>query len=121
MTARPDLAPIAARELALRERDWPKAVAAGAMTQDQADADLAAWRAIAELLEHGQVETSLTWAELTAALLTAQDRRIEAVIAAKGSDKEARLEARLGGVVACRRAVERSAWRYGYFLKDLAA
>lgn len=121
MTARADLAPIAARELSLRERDWPKAVAAGGMTQADADADLAAWRAIAALLERGSIETELTWGQLMTALTTAQDRRGEAIIAARGSDKEARLEQRLGGVVAIRRAIERSAWRNGHCLKEIAA
>lgn len=104
------LLPIAQREVRLREKqpDWPAE-------------DTAAWRTIAALLEHGSVETGLGWAQLLEPLRTAEQRRIEAVIAARGTDKEAAMEARLGGVVACRRAVERSAWRHGQCLPDLAA
>lgn len=106
----PDLASIAQREVRLREKqaDWP------------AD-DIAAWRVVAELLEQGTVETELSWAQLLGPLVTAEERRIEAVIAAKGTDKETAMEARLGGVVAIRRTVERSAWRHGQCLPERAA
>jgi len=68
---RPDLASIAQREVRLREKqtDWPID-------------DTAAWRVVAELLEQGSVETELSWSQLLGPLRTAEERRIEAVIAA---------------------------------------
>jgi hypothetical protein len=106
----PELAADARRELALREKqpDWPSA-------------DITAWRAIAELLEHGSVETPLTWSDLVATLTTAEARRIEAVIAARGTPREAALEQRLGAVAAIRRTIERSAWRHFVCLPAIAA
>lgn len=106
---RPDLVPHAVRELEARDRqaDWPAA-------------DLAAWRAIAALLEQGSVETGLTWEDLMAALAAAEARRIEAVRSAPPEHRQP-LEDRLGHVVAIRRTIERSAWRHGHCFPERIA
>ena len=69
------LAAFAARELALRVAQWPAAVDAGRMTQAEADDDILAWRAIADLLEHGRTDVDRIWTEIIAAVDHARARR----------------------------------------------
>jgi hypothetical protein len=58
--------PAAARERDLREKHWPEEVAAGRMSATDAEADMAAWRAIAELAEGGSCTRDLIEAFLPA-------------------------------------------------------
>lgn len=85
---RADLAAFAARELALRERQWPAAVADGRMTSQEADDDILAWRALAELLELGATDVDREWTEIITAIDTARARRRAALdeALARGSD-----------------------------------
>jgi hypothetical protein len=76
---RPPLAKVAVRELQAREKHWPAAVDQGEMTREEADADIAAWRVIVQLLRDGTCETELTWAELEHAAAKALIRRDQAV------------------------------------------
>lgn len=101
----PDLAAIARLELQARERetDWP------------AD-DIAAWRAIADLLDRGEVETELEWPALVEAARAAEDRRIAAFVAARSTA----IEHRLVDVANIRRTLERSAWRHGFCFSEAA-
>lgn len=102
------LAEAARFELAQRERHWPNKVAAGGMTEAEADADLAAWRAIAALFEHGEAPTSLAWADLVEAAAQAVDSRLAKAAEAGAPDhpkhaQRAAFEVRLGAVFAIRR------------------
>lgn len=72
---RPELAAFAQRELALREAQWPAAVEAGRMTALEADEDILAWRALADLLEHGQTDVDRIWTEIIAAIDHSRHRR----------------------------------------------
>lgn len=45
------LGPAAAHELDARRRHYPKLIGAGRITRDEAEADLAAWHAIAQLFD----------------------------------------------------------------------
>ena len=121
MSDRGIIAETARRELALRERDWPIEVREGRMDAGTANADIAAWRAIAAMIEQGSAETQLGWEDLIGALRTAEDRRVEAAIAANGTRKEAVREERLGRIVTIRRLFERNAWRHGKCLSEKIA
>lgn len=115
------LAAAAAREQSARVTHWPRRVAAGAMTQAAADADLAAWAAIVTLLEHGEATTELLFVDLVEALDSAVERRGEAALAAQGSDGFAAEERRLGDLVAMRRRIAASARAQGFFTTRAAA
>jgi hypothetical protein len=65
----------AARELKSRENHYPAMVKDGAITRDESEADLAAWRVIRELIEHGAALTPLSWADLEHATSKALLRR----------------------------------------------
>lgn len=109
MTDTTFLAPFAAEELKARQVHWPKEVLAGRMTQADADADIAAWRAIAELIDTGSTEGE-AWAPLLAALQRAEQRR----------ETQARTALdRLAAVTGIRNLAERAAMRVGQF--ELAA
>lgn len=77
----------AARELAIREKRYPEKLAAGEMARDDAEADLAAWRAIATLFADGAAETDLSWAQLELATARALQRREDA-LAEKPADPD---------------------------------
>lgn len=116
MTPSPDLAPTARAELAARRKHWPAAVAAGEMTQGEADADITAWAAIAALLEHGVAETPQGWAVLIATAETAMARRkAQALECGLAGTERQRREQRFGQLWAIRRALEHAAWRAGFF------
>lgn len=53
---RTELASAARVELATREAHYPRQVKDGRMSADEAGKGIAAWRAIAALLEHGETE-----------------------------------------------------------------
>lgn len=55
---------MAAAELVTREARYPQLVELGRMSRDAAEADIAAWRAIAPLFAEGSVETGLSWSDL---------------------------------------------------------
>jgi hypothetical protein len=75
------LAAGAQRELEARVKHYPAMVELKEMTSDEAERDIAAWRAIAGLWAEGTVETGLGWADLEAAAARALERREEAVAA----------------------------------------
>lgn len=62
--ARAFLAPSAVLERDTRERHYPDLVKAGKITREDAEGDIAAWRAIAEMLEHGETQRQTSWTEL---------------------------------------------------------
>jgi hypothetical protein len=112
----------AERELRAREKHLPAKVAAGAIVQDEAEADLAAWAAIAALVRDGTAETPLDWRAILAAATAAQENLLAAAIAARDPThpdhpRFADREARLGAVVDIRRTLERAAWRVGQCLE----
>lgn len=78
---RADLAAAASFELAAREKHWPTQVAAGAMTQVEADADIAAWRHLTEIFTVGvlvldpEESIGMVWPRLTEAVQRAIDSR----------------------------------------------
>ncbi len=73
------LAVAAKRELSARESHYPAQVEAGTLGREEADQDIAAWRAIAELFAAGSAETGLAFAELELATSRALQRREEAL------------------------------------------
>ena len=94
---RPDLAAFARRELELRLAQWPAAVDDGRMTAREADDDIIAWRALAELLEHGATGVDREWTEIIAAIDLACARRRAALdeAVATGSAKQGAFSERL--------------------------
>lgn len=87
------LAPAAARERDSRERNFPELVKAGRIPAEQAEAELAAWRAIAEILKRGETERDTSWTELhlyTSRCLLALEADLRRAAQA-GSDKLPRL------------------------------
>lgn len=116
MSARPDLLPAATRERALREKHWPVQVAAKAMTQADADADIAAWRTIEQLLADGVAATPLPWSALIDTVQRAMDRQTERAWAGGTYSTTPEAEARFGAVADIRRTLERAAWRVGQCL-----
>lgn len=64
----------AAREVEAREKHYPAMVDAGEIERGDAEADLAAWRAIAALFRAGSAETELAWAALELATSRALQR-----------------------------------------------
>ncbi len=85
----------AARELGAREKHYPQQVEAGALGKEDAETDLAAWRAIAELFDRGDTEATLSWAQLEHATSRALIRREEALA---GNPHDQRLIARRDAV-----------------------
>jgi len=78
----------ARRELAAWERNGPLAVADRRMDQADLDFNLAAWRAIAQLMATGKCEeTTLTWADLHRATAACLKRRREAIDANQDPDR----------------------------------
>jgi hypothetical protein len=112
---RAELVAAARAELVARERAYPAQVEAGRMSADEAGRGLAAWMAIAALLERGEaaVEPCLgesaaaAWTELLDALARAIDHRID-----KGPHQ------RLPALAAIRSLVTRSAVRQGAVITD---
>ena len=107
---RAELVAAARAELELRERAYPAQVEAGRMSADEAGRGLAAWMAIAALLEHGEAEVepclgetaAAAWGELLGALDKAIDHRID-----KGPHE------RLPALARIRSLLHRSAVRQG--------
>lgn len=122
MTARRELAAHARAELALREKHWPQEVQARRMNAGEAEADLAAWRAIVELLETGTLAIANPavplWPPIVAAARAAEDRRFEKVKSAE-PDRVELEQAFHGRAVALRMMLERSAWAVGQCLSPL--
>jgi hypothetical protein len=75
----------AAREHRARSKHYPALVAAGAMTQEDADTDIEAWRVIAELFGTGEARSFHSYAMLEHATSQALIRR-EADLAANPTD-----------------------------------
>jgi len=76
----------AARERDARAEHYPAMVERGDLARDWAQADLAAWRAIAALFEHGRCTSGLPWSALLAAADVALERR-EAALAGDPQDR----------------------------------
>lgn len=78
---RTELSAAARAELATREAHYPKQVADGRMSADDAGKGIAAWRAIAALLEHGSTEFEACLGETPEAawphLVEAVDKALE--------------------------------------------
>lgn len=58
------LAEAAALERDVRERKFPELVASGRVTHDDAEAELAAWRAIADIMDRGETAREISWSTL---------------------------------------------------------
>lgn len=86
---------MATGELAEREDHYPRRVAAGRMSQEEADTAIRIWRAIATLFAQHQVTTPLSWAELEHELARSF-AHLAAKVEAKPGDKI--LRDRLGAV-----------------------
>jgi hypothetical protein len=112
--SRPELLAHARAELAMREKHWPARVTAQQMGAAEAQADIAAWRAIAELMDTGGLDVAdpaaPLWPEILAAALAAENRRFDQLAAATPDQREPRAtQARRAGEI--RRLIERSAWQ----------
>jgi hypothetical protein len=110
---RAELLAHARAELAMREKHWPARVTSQQMGAGEAEADIAAWRAIVELMETGGVDVAdpavPLWPEILAAARAAEARRFDRLAAASSAEREARAtQARRAGEI--RRLLERSAW-----------
>lgn len=114
MTA--DLAQAARLERDSRERNYPKSVASGTLTADEATIDFQAWHCIVHFLETGDFRsidaggiderTVVGWAKAQAAADKAVASTAQALAAAQGDDaKVQRLTARLAQLRAIARAV----------------
>jgi hypothetical protein len=108
------LAPAAARERDLWTRHRDRMVASGQATAAEADAAIAAWSVLAELIAKRSCETDLTWADLAAVTARALERR-EADAAAKPGNPRA---AERRDLVA---AIHRGVSRQRAFIDDLNA
>lgn len=73
------LARAAARERDTRARNYPARIEAGKVERGDAEADVAAWSAIAELFDKGEALTGLTYPELELATSRALQRREQAL------------------------------------------
>lgn len=93
MMLRSILAAAAERERDSREAGYPKLIEAGRIAQDDAEADLRAWRTIAEIFANGFTMRDMSWSELHLAssrALQGCDRDVE-----RTAGDEAKLRKRL--------------------------
>lgn len=60
----PHLAIAAAYERDVRQRNFPKLIESGRIARAVAEAEIAAWRAIADLMEQGWTQSAVTWTGL---------------------------------------------------------
>ena len=106
----PWLAEAAARERDLREKHFPALVESGRATKEEADAEIAAWRAIADLMERGWTERETSWSTLHLFSSRAlQALAADADRAENGGDepKLHRLRERLATIQAIHRPIDR--------------
>jgi hypothetical protein len=89
------LAEAARHELAAREKRYPRMVEEGAIERGAAAADLAAWRAIAEIFAEGSTRSDLGWPELEHAAAGAMARLAEIEAAPARRDAVQAIHARL--------------------------
>lgn len=78
----------ATRERDSRERGFPALIEAGKITREDAEAQLAAWRAMVDLFARGYAERDISWSELhlaTSRCLQALERDVER---AQGGDPD---------------------------------
>jgi len=113
MIYRRHLAEAAMLEVAAREKHWPREVAAGRMTAPEAEADSAAWRIVAALLDDGRVGTTLAWADIIFVVRSAVERQLDRFASADPSLR-ALLDQRINALTAILRALEDSARAGGF-------
>lgn len=89
MNPHPALAAAAAFERDARVKHYPADVADGRMTRDEAEADIAAWTAVADIMAGGPTSAPLTWAELALATTRALVRRNEDAETHPGNERKA--------------------------------
>lgn len=115
----PDFAEAVGRELAAREHLWPRQVAAGRASREDAEADLATWRDLQVMAGSNLAQLLRDFGNdrlraLHATVTEAQQRRREAAASPGLADdvRQAR-EKRFGDTWTVRRHLDRIAWRRG--------